>query len=124
MEKFYGYRFRCPVCGLMGHSRALYRSLKFQLYNIRGRGFRKGIEFIPVVPDKEFMAEFREHMLTAVLNLASNGLLDLDWFKKELNRTVVPVYYRGNVYGEDFAVSSNVHSEDFANSRDVHKEDW
>jgi len=124
MEKFYGYRFRCPICGLMGHSRALYRSLKFQLYNIRGRGFRKGIEFIPIVPDQDFMSEFREHMLNAVLDLASNGLLDLGWFKKELNRPIIPVAYRKNIYSEGFPVSRDLHKEDFLHKDNLHKEEW
>ena len=123
MDKFYGYRFRCPVCGLMGHSRALYRSLKFQLYNIRGRGFRKGIEFIPIVPDNEFMLEFREHMLNAVLDLASNGLLDLTWFKKELNRSA-PVIYRSPSYSDSFPVVEDLHDDSFPVEEDLHAEAW
>ena len=123
MEKFYGYRFRCPLCGLMGHSRGLYRSLKFQLYNIRGRGYRKGIEFIPITPDKEFMEEFRNHMLDVVLDLASNGLLDLTWFKKELERPI-PLSYRGRVHSDVFGFTEKIHSDTFVRKEKIGGDEW
>jgi len=113
MKKYKNYRVKCPLCGMMGYVSRFYNTYKFQVFEQNCLGRHKGFNFVPVFPDQDFMAEFREHMLTVVLDLASNGLLDMGWFKKELNRPVIPVVYHKNVYSEDFPVSHDLHKEDW-----------
>lgn len=123
MKKYRNYRVKCPLCGMMGYVSRFYNTYKFQVFEQNCLGRNKGFAFIPVFPDKDFMTEFREHMLNVVLDLASNGMLDLTWFKKELNRPSIPITYRANIGGDDFDVKNKLGSDNF-NKDVVHSEDW
>lgn len=126
MEKYLTYHFKCPVCGLLSSTNNLYRDFKFECFRMRGLGRGKGFIKTPCLIDADFRLAFREHILTAVLDLASNGLLDLSWFKKELNRPVIPLIYRGRIGSDDFDKGHALGSDNFKdiNAETTYSEDW
>lgn len=126
MKKYKNYRVKCPLCGMMGYVSRFYNTYKFQVFEQNCLGRHRGFSFVPVFPDKDFMDEFRNHMLDVVLDLASNGLLDLGWFKRELSRPVSPVSYRSSVFEDVFPVvqKTKIYTDAFNNVDDLHKEEW
>ena len=123
MKKYKNYRVKCPLCGMMSYVSRFYNTYKFQVFEQNCLGRHKGFTYIPVFPDQDFMSEFREHMLNAVLDLASNGLLDLTWFKKELNRSAA-VIYRSPSHSDSFPVVEDLHDDSFPVEEDLHAEAW
>lgn len=124
MEKYLTYHFKCPVCGLLSTTTNLYKSFKFACFRMHGLGRGKGFVKVPCLIDEDFRLAFREHILGAVLDLANNGLLDLSWFKRELNRPVIPLTYRGRIHSDAFGSSERLHSDVFVRKETIGGDEW
>mgnify|MGYP001564139132 CR=1 FL=1 len=75
MQKYRGYRVRCPVCGLLAHSGRFYGRYRMEVFIQKGRGRGKGFEFMPVPIDEGFAMEFRPHFLEVMSDLVVLGVL-------------------------------------------------
>ena len=108
MQKYQVYHFRCPVCGLLANTKNLYSKHEFRVFKMVGRGRGRGFDKIPIIPDDDFRNEFQSHVLAAVLELASAGLLNMSWFKRELDKPSLPLVIRENIGRSDFVIKKDL----------------
>ena len=93
MQKFRGYRIRCPACGMLVHSGRFYGRYRLEIFIQKGLGHGKGFAFLPVPIDKDFAEEFQPHFLEVMSDLVVIGVLPAS-FLQSVHRDVgmLPVF--------------------------------
>lgn len=84
-EPHRSYRFKCPICGMMGYTNSWYRIIKLDIIKSESLGDKKGFSYTSVNPysiPKAWLKDFQEKFANVVLDLLKWGLIDEDLIRQ------------------------------------------